>query len=354
MKNYNTRIGLFIVMPFFLLFACSSSNSDEAVVSIKPTNLVVTTTIIGKTAQNPDGDGSGMVNFALSAINATSYKIVLGNGETKEITNGNVTYTYTASGSNTYVLYVYAYNADQFVSTKLSITVAVQPKLVWFDEFNTDGAPDSSKWGYNLGAGGWGNNEEQYYTNRPENVIVQNGVLKIKTVKEEYGGSHYTSARLLTQGKFSFKYGKVIIRAKLPEGKGTWPAFWMLGDNIGTVNWPACGEIDILEEVGNQLNVNHSSLHSPGRFGNTPDTATTLVSNSTTEFHIYTAEWSASTIKFYVDDALFYTFANNANFPFNQNFFLIVNVAIGGGFGGAIDPNFVSSTFEIDYIRVYN
>ena len=224
---------------------------------------------------------------------------------------------------------------------------------IWTEDFSTDGAPDAANWSYDIGGNGWGNNELEYYTNGL-NATISGGILKITAKKETYSGSNYTSARILSKGKFSFKYGKVEVRAKLPKGGGTWPAFWMLGDNIDAVGWPACGEVDILEEVGNTLNLNHSSLHSPGRSGNTPDTATVNVPNSTEEFHVYTAEWSADSIKFSVDGKLFYTFANSDKFPFNKNFFLIINCAIGGGFGGAIDPNFTSSTFEIDYVRVYN
>jgi beta-glucanase (GH16 family) len=343
--------NLYLIVCSFILFSCSSSNGNG---TLAPTNLTVSAEIVGTNTTNPNGNGSGTVNFTISATNATSYKILLGNGETRDLTNGNLTYTYTTAGTNTFVVYVSAYNSGNFISTSTSITVFVAPTLVWSDEFNVDGAPDSSKWGYDLGAGGWGNNEAEYYTNRPENVIVQNGILKINAIKENYSGSSYTSARILTKDKFSFKYGKVEIRAKLPVGGGTWPAFWMLGANINSVGWPACGEVDILEEVGNQLNVNHSSLHSPGRSGSTPDTATITVPNSTTQFHIYSADWSASTIKFYVDNQLFYTFLNSNSFPFNQNFFLIINFAMGGNFGGVIDPNFTSSTFEVDYVRVYN
>lgn len=353
MNNYLARVNIFIIINFFIFFSCSGNNkADEAILT--PSNLVLSAAIMGANAQNPNGDGSGTVNFNISAVNATSYRIVLGNGETKELTNGVFSYTYPTAGTNTYVVYVSAYNSGHFISSTMSLIVFVGPSLVWSDEFDVDGAPNSSKWSYDLGAGGWGNNESEYYTSRPENVIVQNGSLKIKAIKESYGGSNYTSARILTKGKFSFKYGKVEIRAKLPKGAGTWPAFWMLGDNIDAVGWPACGEVDILEEVGNNLNVNHSSLHSLGRSGNTPDTATVIVPNSTDEFHIYSAVWNAASIKFYVDDILFYTFINSNSVPFNQNFFLIINSAMGGNFGGAIDPNFTSSTFEIDYVRVYN
>jgi beta-glucanase (GH16 family) len=357
-RLYEWQIKLFmscLLISTFILISCSGDSGDGGgTTSTTPTNLVVSAVVVGTNAQNPNGDGSGIVNFNISATNATSYKILLGNGELKEVTNGVFSYTYTASGTNTYVVYVSAYNGTKFVSTSTSITIYVTPTSIWSDEFNTDGAPNATKWGYDTGAGGWGNNEVEYYTSRPENIIVSNGTLKINTIKESYLGSSYTSARILTKGKFSFKYGKVEFRAKFPTGGGTWPAVWMLGDNIGTVGWPACGEVDILEEVGNQLNVNHSSLHSPGRSGNTPDTSTVTVPNGNTEFHIYAMDWRADLIKFYVDNQLYYTFTNSASLPFNQNFFLIINCAIGGNFGGAIDPNFVSSTFEVDYIRVYN
>lgn len=353
MYNYLTRIGILITISCFAFLSCSSGSNDGKTAETMLSNLVITANIAGSDVQNPNGDGSGTVNFSINATNATSYKILLGNGETKEFSNGNFAYTYTTSGTNTYVVYVSAYNSGHFISSTISLKVYVAPSLLWSDEFNVDGAPNSSKWGYDLGAGGWGNNEPQYYTSRPENVIVQNGILKINTIKESYLGSSYTSARMLTKGKFSFKYGKVEIRAKLPSGGGTWPALWMLGDNIGSAGWPVCGEIDIMEHIGNDLNRVHGSLHSPGRSGNTPDTATVMVANATTEFHIYTMDWSAGFIKFYVDNQLYYTFTNSANFPFNQNFFLIFNCAIGGNFGGTIDPNFTSSTFEIDYVRVY-
>jgi beta-glucanase (GH16 family) len=355
MKKYLSRINLIIVLNCFLFISCSGSNSDEPAETIKtPENLKVTAAIVGASAQNPNGDGTGVVNFTLSAANATTYKIALGNGETKEVTNGSFSYTYTASGTNTYVLYVSAYNAGKFVSTSISITVLVESKLVWSDEFNTDGAPDASKWTFQIWDPGNVNSELQSYTNRPENTIVQGGVLKIKAIREKYGKGDFTSGRLESNGKFDFTYGKIVIRAKLPTGVGTWPAVWMLGSNIGSVGWPACGEIDILESVGKEMYINHSSLHSPGRSGATPDTGTINVPNDNTEFHIYTADWRAGYIKFYVDDKLFYTFVNSDKFPFNKNFYLIVNFAMGGVWGGPVDPNFTSSTFEVDYIRVYN
>jgi beta-glucanase (GH16 family) len=157
----------------------------------------------------------------------------------------------------------------------------------------------------------------------------------------------------LTKDKFSFAYGKIEIRAKLPAGVGTWPAIWMLGNNINTAGWPACGEIDIMEHRGSHLNTIGSALHHPGHSGGNPDGGNVVISNATTEFHKYAAEWTASTIKFLVDDAPFYTFTNSGNLPFNLNFFIILNLAMGGNYGGPVDAAFTSAAMEIDYVRVY-
>ena len=343
-----------VLMSSFLLISCSGDSGGGNPVTSAPSNLVVSAVLAGTSTQNPNGDGSGTVNFSINATNATSYKILLGNGEIKEVTDGNFTYTYTTSGTYTYVIYVSAYNSGKFVSTSITITIYIAPTALWSDEFNVDGAPNSSKWGYDLGAGGWGNNELQYYTSRPENIIVQNGVLKIMALKESYLGSSYTSARILSKGKFSFKYGRVDIKAKLPAGAGTWPALWMLGDNIDTASWPACGEIDIMEHAGNRLNTITTALHYPGHSGGNPDVGSTTIANASTTFHIYSLEWRETYIKIFVDNQLFQTFTNSASLPFNQNFFLIFNSAMGGSYGGTVDPNFTSSSFEIDYIRVYN
>ena len=225
--------------------------------------------------------------------------------------------------------------------------------LVWSDEFNTDGAPDTSKWGYDLGAGGWGNGESQYYTNSANNVIVEGGNLKITAKAQNLSGSNYTSARLKSENKFEFKYGKVEVRAKLPAGGGTWPAIWMLGENYATNTWPACGEIDIMEHKGNEPNKIHGSLHYPGNFGGNANTNTTMITGASTQFHVYKAVWSPNSIKIYVDNVLFHTVANSGSLPFNANFFLILNVAMGGNFGGTIDPAFSQSAMEVDYVRVY-
>ena len=229
--------------------------------------------------------------------------------------------------------------------------------LIWSDEFETNGAPDPTKWSYDIGRGdnGWGNNEAQYYTDRPENVVVQNGNLVITAKAENFAGASYTSARLKSENKFEFTYGKVEVRAKLPQGAGTWPAIWMLGANYDQpgFTWPACGEIDIMEHVGNQQDVIHGSLHYPGNSGGNPNTNSVTIPNVSNEFKVYSVIWNESTIRFYVDGDLFHTFANDGSVPFNHDFFLILNVAMGGSFGGAIGGNFTQSTMEVDYVRVY-
>ena len=549
MKNKIIKSFLFIVLPL-LLVNCQEDEASFGEIST-PTNLQVTATIVGKTAAEPFGDGSGEVNFVATADNAISYKYIFGDGDEKNAPSGIIKKNYTKNGVNTYNVtiiasgkagvttsktmeievlsnftddeaveyltggasknwyfsateighlgvgpnstnaaqnyfahyymaqpweklgtpessclyqnvlkfskvndqlkyelnnnggtyfnasyqgvvngtagydfcYTYDTSGQKNVSLApseslvkannvpgqtrgtvmnfsdngfmgyyvgsnsyeiLSITenrmvvrviqgnntglawyhifttvppvqdpIADYTNLIWSDEFNTDGAPDPAKWGYDIGAGGWGNNESQYYTNAASNSVVQGGSLKITAKAQAQNGSNYTSARLKTQGKFDFKYGKVEVRAKLPAGGGTWPAIWMLGSNITSVNWPACGEIDIMEHKGNELNKIHGSLHYPGNSGGNANTNTATFPGVSTGFKTYKAVWTPNSIKFYVDNVLFHSFINNGNVPFNSNFFLILNVAMGGTFGGAIDPAFSQAAMEVDFVRVY-
>lgn len=228
--------------------------------------------------------------------------------------------------------------------------------LVWSDEFDTNGAPDSSNWSYNLGTGdnGWGNAEQQYYTDSADNIIVEDGMLKITAKAESFMGSNYTSARIVSEDKFEFTYGKVEVRAKLPQGGGTWPAIWMLGEDYATNAWPGCGEIDIMEHVGNDQGTIHGTLHYPGNSGGNANSGSTSVADVSDAFHVYKVIWSPDGIRFFVDDQeAFHTVANSTSLPFNSDFFLILNVAMGGNFGGTIDSGFTESTMEIDYVRVY-
>lgn len=332
------------MIALITLFAACGKESVPGNTNTIPTNLVVTGVV--------STDNSGNVAFTATATNAVSYDYDYGNGIYKTVPNGIVTYKYPASG--TYTVNVVAKSSSgQTISKSIQITVTVAMALVWSDEFNTDGAPDASKWGYDLGAGGWGNGELQYYTNRSENATVLGGSLKIKMIKGDFSGSPYTSARLLSKNKYAFTYGKVEARAKLPTGRGTWPAIWMLGSNISTVSWPACGEIDIMEHVGNDQDRIYGTLHYPARYGGNADGASKVIPNVSTEFHIYSLEWSATSIKIFTDGQLIHSVANSTSIPFNHDFFLILNVAMGGAFGGNVDPAVNSATMEIDYIRVY-
>lgn len=321
---------------------CGDKNTPPNPVA--PTNLNVTAAVAT--------DNSGNVQFTATATNAVNYDYDFGNGIFQSSASGSLTYRYPTSGS--YLVNVVAKSVGGLTLSKsITVTINVVQSMVWSDEFDLPGAPDASKWGYDVGAGGWGNNESQHYTNRLDNAVVSNGTLKIIAKAESFSGSNYTSARLLSRNKFSFKYGKIEVSAKLPTGLGTWPAIWMLGDNFTTAGWPACGEIDIMEHKGSDLNRIHGSLHYPGRSGGNPVTATTLIQNATSAFHLYTCEWSPQSIKFFVDGNLYQSVANTTSLPFNQPFFIILNQALGGTFGGAIDPSFSSATFEIDYVRVY-
>ncbi|WP_158837269.1 family 16 glycosylhydrolase [Polaribacter sp. L3A8] len=242
----------------------------------------------------------------------------------------------------------------KFTSTKpVKGSGYIYNDLAWEDDFNTAGAPDATKWTYDLGAGGWGNNELQTYTNDAENVIVEGGYLKIKAKTDGSGG--YTSARLKSEGLYEFTYGRVEVKAKLPGEQGTWPAIWMLGANFSTIGWPHSGEIDIMEQTGADKNTSLGTLHWYNTAGsnNASYGETTPIENASSEFHLYTVEWTEKTVKIYVDNVPFYELANSADLPFNADFFLILNVAMGGSLGGTVDAAFTEDTMEIDYVKVY-
>lgn len=226
--------------------------------------------------------------------------------------------------------------------------------LKFSDDFDVDGAPDATKWTAETGNGtnGWGNNELQFY--RAENAVVAGGVLKITAKKESgFGTQDYTSARLTTHNKFDFTYGKVEIKAKLPSGGGTWPALWMLGSNYVENPWPGCGEIDIMEHVGNNQNHVLGTLHLPGNSGGNGISGNTTVPGLSEAFHIYTLVWSPTKISWAIDGTIFFSYDNTAATPFNKDFFMILNVAMGGNLGGAVDPAFTSSSMEVDYVKIY-
>ena len=242
-------------------------------------------------------------------------------------------------------------------------------KLVWSDEFNgPDGsAPDSSKWVLETGGGGWGNNELEYYTARPQNASLHDGNLVIKVIQEKFTGPDgvtrdYTSARLKTQGKYAEAYGRFEARVKIPRGQGIWPAFWMLGEDIDKIGWPDCGEIDIMENIGKEPSTVHGTIHGPGYSGDKGigDPFSVPASQRfADDFHIYAVEWEPEAIRFYVDDHLYSTrtpadLPKGTKWVYDHPFFLLLNVAVGGNWPGNPDA---TSTYPqnmlVDYVHVY-
>ena len=237
--------------------------------------------------------------------------------------------------------------------------------MVWSDEFNGT-ALDEDVWSYNTGGSGWGNNEKQYYTTRPENIRVQNGCLEIEARKEEYGNCQYTSARIMSKNKKTFTYGKMESRIKFPGGKGTWPAYWMMGN---TGNWPNCGEIDIIEHVGSLDTRASFALHTTmknGTKGNNWAKTHFFDYPLSSDFHVYAIEWAQEendgkdVIRFFVDDVQYAEvweeqIDNNDYWPFNKPFFFIYNLAIGGNMGGTVDDNIFNQPriMYVDWLRVW-
>ncbi|WP_240740129.1 glycoside hydrolase family 16 protein [Flagellimonas allohymeniacidonis] len=246
-------------------------------------------------------------------------------------------------------------------------TVATLTNLVLSDEFNTEGAPNSDIWGFDIGTGidGWGNNELQYYTDRTDNVEIQNGVLLITAREEAFEGSAYTSARLTTKDKFEQQYGRFEARIRLPFGQGIWPAFWMLGADIDENPWPGAGEIDIMEYRGQEPTILVGSIHGPGYSGGDAISKEYTLENDRfdTGFHVFGIEWGPDFINYYVDDVLYNRITpedveeetnGEGTWVFNKPFFILMNLAVGGTFVGP--PNAETQfpqTMIVDYVRVY-
>jgi len=232
-------------------------------------------------------------------------------------------------------------------------------QLTWTDEF-TASQLNTAHWTYEIGNGcdvgicGWGNNELERYTDSPENSRLENGKLFI-TARESIG--NYTSARIKTQEKVKIKYGRIDVRAKLPKGQGIWPAIWMLGDNITSVGWPVCGEIDIMELVGHQPSVAHGTVHYNSAGYKYSSSSTNLTSGDFSDkFHVFSIVWDKNTITWYVDNQEFKIFTNTsiAGYPFNNSFFFILNVAVGGNWPGPPDETTVfPQEMVVDYVRVF-
>ena len=225
---------------------------------------------------------------------------------------------------------------------------------IWSEDFDGD-ALSTDNWNYEIGNGnnGWGNQESQYYTDEQDNVRVENGNLIITAKREAESGFDFTSARITTKDKFEFTYGRVEVRAKLPAGSGTWPAIWMLGAGWPEESWPGVGEMDIMEFVGNDPDRISSALHFPGNSGGNAIVGDTEVSDVTSEFHIYEVEWTAEKITFLMDGVPHLEFDNDDSTPFQSDFYLLLNIAMGGTLGGDIADDFQESSMEVDYVKVY-
>jgi beta-glucanase (GH16 family) len=235
-------------------------------------------------------------------------------------------------------------------------------QLVWSDEFETPGTPDSRKWSYDVGGHGFGNNELQFYTKgRPENARVEGGKLIVEARKEPWEGSGYTSAKLVSRGKQSWLYGKFEVSAKLPKGRGTWPAIWMMPEKDTHGGWPASGEIDIMEHVGFDPGVVHGSVHTEAynHVIGTQKSNKMAVPDAMDTFHNYTVEWTPDSLLFFIDGKRYHSFANEhktyKEWPCDHPFYMILNIAVGGNWGGqkGVDDSIWPQKMEVDYVRVY-
>ena len=238
---------------------------------------------------------------------------------------------------------------------------AFESAVSWADEFDYTGLPETSKWDYDLGGSGWGNNEKQFYTNSLSNASVADGKLTITAKKESMNGMAYTSTRLVSRNKMDALYGRFEIKAKLPSGRGTWPAIWMLPTDRVYGDWPKSGEIDIMEHVGYDQNTVHFTTHTEAYYFkiNTQKTSKKLIPDASTAFHIYRVDWTPYAVRGYFDNVLVFEFVNEGTgykvWPFDKRFHLLLNVAVGGDWGGAqgIDDTIFPQKLEIDYVKCF-
>lgn len=354
-----------LLLFFLFTLTVSCSKAEDAPVSL---NLQLTVDVIN--------DGSGLVKATATANNADRYYFTFGKSDNEEgirSTDGKASVTYTASGKYTIKVTAYGPGNASAVATK-DIDVVVKStdegyvsadnypgmKLAWKDEFSGN-ALNTADWTFELGNGvdGWGNAELQYY--RKENTSVADGFLTITAKREAFAGSQYTSSRIKTQYNKSFKYGRIDIRAKLPKGQGIWPALWMLGANIDNVKWPACGEIDIMELVGGgpgKDNTVYGTIHfdNDGAYANISKPYALPQGDFYDKFHVFSILWDENKITWFVDDIEFHTqeISSAARKEFQEPFFLLFNVAVGGRWPG--NPDAATSfpqKMMVDYVRVF-
>jgi beta-glucanase (GH16 family) len=231
--------------------------------------------------------------------------------------------------------------------------------VAWSDEFDTNGAPDPTKWTYDVGGSGWGNNELEYYTNTTNNAVIKDGILTITAKKESMGGMNYTSSRMVSKNGSDMLYGRIEVKAKIPAGRGTWPAIWMLPNDYAYGAWPNSGEIDIMEHVGYDPNNVHFSVHNQLYNAGNSKTSTLNIPTAFSEFHVYRADWTPTAVKGYYDDKLIFTYANDgkgsSGWPYDKPFHLLLNLAIGGNWGGiqGVDDTIFPVAMQVDYVRFY-
>jgi hypothetical protein len=365
MKKYQYLLWLSL-----FVFACGGDDKDEPKI-VPPTNLTFNV--------KPVGLQGGQYEVIATANNANYYDFDPGDNKLTsplQSNNGKFAYNYLQSGS--YNLKVKAFtNAQVFIEASQNLNVVIKNNdglptegyttplsyegynLIWQDEFS--GTSLGNDWTHEIGtgAGGWGNNELQYY--RAENTTVQDGFLIITAKKESFGGQQYTSSRIITKGKRSFKYGRIDIRAAMPEGQGIWPALWMLGDNISTVGWPKCGEIDIMEMIGGAPTndrTTHGTVHwdNNGSHASFGKSFTKESGKLSEKFHVYTIIWDENKIQWYFDDVLFNTvdITPAELSEFKNNFFFIFNIAVGGNWPGSPnDATKFPQRMAVDYVRVF-
>lgn len=234
-----------------------------------------------------------------------------------------------------------------------------ESKPFWADEFEAKGMPDPSKWGYDVGGSGWGNNELQYYTNTANNVNVNDGLLTITTKKETFQGKAYTSSRLVSKTGAEMLYGRIEVKAKIPAGRGSWPAIWMLPNDYAYGSWPKSGEIDIMEHVGYNEGKVHFSIHNELYNAGNSKSGIVEMPTAVSDFHVYRTDWTPEHIKGYYDDKLIFTYANDgkgyASWPFDKPFHILLNIAVGGNWGGieGVDDSLFPIQMQVDYVRFY-
>ncbi len=369
----------FILGVFFVLLSCGTTDTPgvpEPNTDIIPANLTVEVTRVGSDTLNPFGDGSGEVELNANAENAVRYTFQFSDGQLIESNTGQVQYRHDIAGTRSYSVLVKAISEtgnELAVSRQYQVFVssALFSTLVFADEFDEDGALDPEKWHHQIippQNGGWFNGEQQHYTDRLDNSYVSNGTLKIVAKKETYTTQNstreYTSARL--NSIFTFQYGRIEVRAKTPSKGGTWPAIWTLGANIneignyhgttfGSVGWPACGEIDIMEQKGwdktRTIGFFHWGNTNTGAYQN--EGGEIDIAGVGTDFHIYSLEWTENSMRVEMDGQLVYELSNTQDKPFDNPHYLLLNIAMGGNLGGEIPANFTEDVMEIDYVRIY-